>query len=105
MHLKNIFHNIPIAATAEIFDPLLQHNNITIKRIVSSGQTAPESGWFDQPENEWVLVLQGMAEITFDDGSIVAMETGDFLNIPAGRKHKVTKTSDQPNTIWLAVHY
>jgi len=105
MKLKNIFADIPEIQSTEAFETLIQNNNMRIERIVSSGQTSPESGWYDQPENEWVMVLQGFAEISFDDGSSVAMETGDFLNIAAGTKHKVTKTSRQPNTVWLAVHY
>jgi cupin 2 domain-containing protein len=35
----------------------------------------------------------------------VEMKPGDFLNIPAHRRHRVEWTTPGEPTIWLAVHY
>jgi cupin 2 domain-containing protein len=33
------------------------------------------------------------------------MNPGDFINIPAHKKHRVEWTPPEERTIWLAVHY
>jgi cupin 2 domain-containing protein len=51
-----------------------------------------------------VIVLQGAAELLFDDETI-RMKTGDAILIPARRKHRVEATTSDPPTVWLAVHF
>jgi cupin 2 domain-containing protein len=101
----NIFAQIPEILNAELFSELLQNKNIRIERIVSKGHTSPEFGWYDQKDNEWVLVLEGAGRILFEDGREVTMRQGDYLHIPAHEKHKVAWTDPDKLTIWLAVHY
>jgi cupin 2 domain-containing protein len=40
---------------------------IKIERITSNGHTSPKTGWHDQKQNEWVMVLKGDAIITFEN--------------------------------------
>ncbi|NKC20953.1 cupin domain-containing protein [Pseudoalteromonas sp. S4498] len=101
----NFLKDIPADLPEEIFETVLSHPNIRIERIVSSGHPSPSSGYYDQDENEWVLVLQGCGELTFDDGKIVTLKAGDSLNIPAHQKHKVSYTDTSEPTIWLAIFY
>ncbi|WP_420208306.1 cupin domain-containing protein [Candidatus Electronema sp. JC] len=103
--LENIFKSLPPETTKEVFDVLLQNKHIRIERIVSAGHTSPASGWYDQEENEWVIVLEGAGTILFEDGRKVTLNKGDFLHIPAHEKHKVAWTDPDRLTIWLAVHY
>jgi len=103
--VNNLFEGIAADFPDEVFDVILQHENIKIERIISSGHTSPSSGWYNQDKHEWVLILQGSATIGFEDGSSIQMQEGDYLNITAHRKHRVTKTSKNPDTIWLAIHY
>ncbi len=103
--LENIFAALPVKQRKEIFDVLLQNSNIRIERIISQGHTSPASGWYDQEDNEWVLVLEGAGTILFEDGREVKMRKGDYLHIPAHAKHKVSWTDPDRQTIWLAVHY
>ncbi|ENK2317494.1 cupin, partial [Vibrio alginolyticus] len=53
----NLFEDLPNNLDEEVFEDLLTHKNLRIERIVSTGQTSPKSGWYDQEEHEWVLVL------------------------------------------------
>ena len=102
----NIFDNIPQNAPDEIFETILQSSSIRIERIISSGQATPENEWFDQSENEWVLLLRGRAALRFEDETEDrVLETGDYLNIPAHARHRVEWTSAEEPTIWLAVFY
>ncbi len=103
--MKNIFEALPAAIENEIFEDLLKNDSIRIERILSKGQRSPESGWYDQEENEWVLVLQGSGIIGFEDGTEKKLEQGDFLNIPKRKKHKVTWTDPNNVTLWLAIFY
>jgi cupin 2 domain-containing protein len=102
---KNLFTNIPHDLDKEVVDILLQSSDIRIERILSKGHTSPESGWYDQTQHEWVILLEGAATITFEDGKETNLSKGDYLNIPAHVKHKVSWTDPDVETIWLAVFY
>ncbi|MDT8317429.1 MAG: hypothetical protein RQ824_05500, partial [bacterium] len=58
MDLKNIFESIPNNLDEEVFELLLQNENIKIERIISKGHRSPESGWYDQKKSEWVIVCR-----------------------------------------------
>jgi cupin 2 domain-containing protein len=105
MKSQNIFSNIPRNLDKELFQSLLTHDTVTIERIISKGQQSPESGWHDQDKNEWVMVLKGKAVLSFEDQSAIQLNEGDFINIPSHKKHKVTWTDPDKETVWLAVHY
>lgn len=103
--MKNIFSSLPDKLERELFKEILNYKNIRIERIVSQGHTSPENGWYDQKENEWVMVLEGSGKILFDTGVEVNLKKGDYLNIPAHTRHKVIWTDPNGMTIWLAIHY
>ncbi len=108
MIASNIFNNIPLQAKEELFEDLLCKDSIKIQRIVSDGHSSPDSGeneWYDQDSNEWVILLEGEAILSFEDEEDVRLKSGDYINIPAHTKHKVSWTTPQSKTIWLAVHY
>ncbi|MDD1779689.1 cupin domain-containing protein [Enterovibrio sp. ZSDZ35] len=101
----SLFKSLPNAQNNEVFDDLIKHPSVRIERIVSHGQCSPDEGWYDQDEHEWVIVLQGEAEITFENEQVIQLKHGDHLNIPAHTKHKVSWTKPETNTVWLAVFY
>ena len=103
--MKNLFEALPDATNAEIVEDLLKGEGIRIERIVSQGQRSPESGWYDQEENEWVIVLKGSGRIEYEDGGEDLLEEGDYVNIPRHRKHRVAWTDPDKPTVWLAVFY
>lgn len=104
MQLNNLFSEIPDKLDNELFEVLLQSKNIKIQRIVSKGHVSPETGWYDQHQNEWVLVVKGEAVITFEHEE-VSLSPGSYMNIPAHSKHKVSWTDPHSETIWLAIYY
>jgi cupin 2 domain-containing protein len=103
--MKNIFSDLPSNLKNEQFDELLRAGNVRIERIVSQGHISPEKGWYDQEENEWVLVLEGSGTILFEDNRRVTLQKGNFLDIPAHSKHRVIWTDPDERTVWLTVHY
>ena len=89
---------------AEQFVELLSRPGLRIERIVSAGQTSPPGFWYDQPQGEWVLVLQGEAGLAFEDEQEPRrLQAGDFVDIAPHRRHRVESTATP--TVWLAVHY
>ncbi len=102
---SNIFEHIPDEISNELFENIVSAENIRIERIVSKGHDSPESGWYDQDEHEWVIVLKGEAEIQFENQTTVRLASGSHLNIPAHMRHKVSWTDPDTETIWLAVYY
>ncbi len=103
--MNNLLTSLPDHVDHERLDEILRQDNIRIERILSQGHTSPKTGWYDQEENEWVVVLQGSGEITFEDGDKAQLQPGDHINIPAHRRHKVSWTDPDNFTIWLAVFY
>ncbi len=91
----------------EHHDVLLQDtaHKIRIERIVSTGQASPPRFWYDQPQNEWVMLLQGQAELAWEDSTVMQLLKGDWVFIPAHKRHRIIRTSEEPPCIWLAVHY
>ena len=70
-----------------------------------SAVTSPADGWYDQNENETVVLLRGNAIIEFDSGRRVEMKEGDMLTIYAHERHKVVFTSVNPPCTWIAVFW
>ncbi len=105
MEPGNLYRQIPDTFDEEIFELLAQGENVEIKRIISNGHTSPGTGWYDQSQYEWVLVLKGSASISFENGKVIDLNEGDYLNILPHQKHKVIRTSTATETIWLAIHY
>lgn len=100
-----LFASLPESLDAELVEQLVGTESVRIERILSQGHTSPESGWYDQDESEWVVVLRGRGRLRFDDGEEVELDAGDWIDIPAHRKHRVTWTDPDAVTVWLAVFY
>jgi len=88
---------------SEIFETLATGSSL-IERIISYGHSTPDDVWYDQERDEWVILLQGEADIMFEKKGTINLTTGDYLFIPSGIRHKVTHTSESPPCIWIAVH-
>lgn len=104
MQIENLFENIKIDKKAEQFISLFENKNIKIEKIVSNGQISAKDFWYEQEENEFVLLLDGYAIIEFEDEQI-ELNKGDFINIKSYKKHRVKYTCEEKPTIWLAIYY
>ncbi len=104
--MDNLFDAIPPEIPAEIFQVLLETNNFRLERIVSAGQATPPEKWYDQDTHEWVVLLTGGAGLRFaDEPETRVLRPGDYLLIPAHRRHRVEWTDPTQSTVWLALHY
>jgi cupin 2 domain-containing protein len=106
MKVGNLFREIPNEFPEELFDNVMETESLRIERIVSAGHASPKDCWYDQEQDEWVMVLKGSAGLRFEGwGEVVVMRPGDWVNIPAHKKHRVEWTDPEERTIWLAIHY
>ncbi|GFE60505.1 cupin domain-containing protein [Geobacter sp. AOG2] len=101
----NIFCSVPSDLPTELFEPLAQKGAVRIERILSHGQATPDGEWYDQDQDEWVLLLAGSAGLLFEgEPEPRHLTAGDYLMVPAHWRHRVVWTSPNETTIWLAVH-
>lgn len=102
--MNNIFQLADKLPNQEIFEQIISNDKILIERIISTGQITPAGQWYDQEKDEWVILLQGEAILSYFDGSNITLKSGDYVFIPAHQKHRVEYTSIEPPCIWLAIH-
>jgi cupin 2 domain-containing protein len=104
--IHNIFRKIPSELPEELVQELLTRDGLRIERIVSRGHRSPPGHWYDQDENEWVILLSGRARLVFEDGAeSIELRPGDYVEIPAHVRHRVEETSADQDAVWLAVFY
>lgn len=104
--MNSLFENIPAELPEELFNTLCSNGHVRIERIVSKGHASPEGYWYDQKQNEFVLVVQGSAGLKLEGkDDLVVLNAGDYLIVGAHVKHRVEWTDPSCDTIWLAVHY
>ncbi len=106
MKMKNLFANFPDALPEEFIEILTQNEHVRIERIVSTGHCSPTDFWYNQSQNEFVIVLQGEAKLQFEDeAEPTCLKHGDYLLIPAHKKHRVEWTAPDEPTVWLAIFF
>lgn len=104
--VKNLFANTSDNQRDELIETIIQKAGLRIEKIVSHDHCSPEGFWYDQDENEWVILLKGSAGLRFDDQEdVFILVPGDYLHIDRRQRHRVEWTDPEQDTIWLAVHY
>lgn len=101
---RNLFSGDCPAAGEERLEILASGPGWRLERIHSCLASSPASGWYDQTELEWVLVLRGSAQLQFEDEQQPRdLCVGDSLLIAPHRRHRVVATDPAPGTVWLAL--
>ena len=96
----------PTGLPDEISEVMLAGQGARIERIVSHGQASPAGFWYDQDEDEWVMLLEGEAALRIaDDDQLLRLTPGMHVHIPPHVRHRVEWTAPDRRTVWLAVFY
>ena len=61
--MSSLLKNIPADLSEEFIETLWKTDSVKIERIVSKGHASPPGFWYDQEEDEFVLVVRGSAGI------------------------------------------
>ncbi|HDS16574.1 MAG TPA: cupin domain-containing protein [Proteobacteria bacterium] len=103
---SSLLTNIPHYLPQEVFETICRGDNLRIERILSWGQASPEGFWFDQDDNEFVVLIQGRALLRIEGRKEpLRLEPGDYINLAAHVKHRVEWTEPDAVTIWLVIYY
>lgn len=100
---SNIAEELP--ALLEQVNVLAQGKSLRIERIVSRGHCSPSDFWYDQSEDEFVLLVSGAARLQLVGEQVLDLAPGDWVHIPAHVRHRVEWTDPMCTTIWLAVFW
>ena len=101
----SLLESIPAVGDEESFEDLLSSPGVRLERIVSQGHASPDGFWYDQDDDEWVVVIEGEAELQIEgESSPRPMQPGDWILLPAHCRHRVVRTAEGRPTIWLALH-
>jgi len=102
----NLMSLLPTSTPDEVFEPLLETQGLRLERIISTGQVTPPGEWLVQDWDEWVVLLTGGARLMIEGESAPReLRPDDWIIIPAKLRHRVEWTSQDPPTVWLALHY
>ena len=78
----NLGEAIPADLPEEFSEILARGKNVRIERIVSRGHASEPGFWYDQDEEEFVLVVSGKARLEFtQDPEPMVLGPGDWLVI------------------------
>jgi cupin 2 domain-containing protein len=75
---QNLFADLN-QGSGETSDTLAESRSVRVERIVSRGAASPDGFWYDQENDEWVLLARGEATLEFENGEMTEMKTGDHL--------------------------
>lgn len=105
LRIGNLRSAIPPQLPEELVSTLVERPGVRIERIVSRGHRSPDDFWYDQEESEFVVVLSGHARIELLGQGELDLRPGDYIELPAHVKHRVSWTSTEQDTVWLAIFY
>ena len=105
LSIGSLFDALPESAEDEIVERLAERSGARVERIVSTGQISPEGFWYDQDQDELVVVVRGAARLEIEGRETpLEMFPGDWVLLPSRCRHRVAWTSPDEPTVWLAVH-
>lgn len=106
MIVSNIFSDIPDDLTHEVSEEILRNGSLRMERIISKGHKTPKDQWYDQDQDEWVILLKGSAGLVIEgEQEIVVLKPGDYVLLPAHFRHRVEWTDPEEETIWMALYF
>lgn len=106
VHTASLLADLPKTLAEERFETLLQTPGLRLERILSLGHATPEGEWYDQEQDEWVLLIQGEARLRIEGcAAELSMKPGDTVLLPAHCRHRVEWTTPEEVTVWLALHH
>lgn len=97
-----VFKDLPEDSVVE---QLCQAKGFRVERVVSYGDCSPEGRWYDLDCDAWVVMIRGGVTLQLDEPEETKyVATGDWIFLPAHRRHRVESSSKEPPAIWLAVY-
>jgi cupin 2 domain-containing protein len=101
----NLFPEPSNSSSAEAVEILWSGQRFFVERIVSQGHATPPGQWYDQDTDEWAVLLGGAARRRVEGRQeLLEVRPGDYVLLPAHRRHRVDWTDPDRDSVWLANH-
>jgi cupin 2 domain-containing protein len=101
----SLFPSEPTDWTEEQIETMLDRPGVRIERILSKGHSTPEGQWYDQEDDEWVVLLKGAAQLEIEgQKDPIYLRPGEGVLLPAHCRHRVAWTDPEQTSLWLALH-
>jgi len=100
----NIFEDLPDAGAGEVIEIVAGFGQgaVRVERIISGGHASAEDFWYEQDEDEWVMLVRGEARLSIEGrDKALEMLPGDHIELPAKLRHRIDFVSD--DALWIAV--
>lgn len=97
----NLFDDTLKENNIELSQIIFENEKIMVEKIISQGEISKTDEWFDQSQDEFVILVDGYAEITYSNLTTTKLSKGDNLFIPKNVKHRVSYTSE--NCVWVCI--
>ncbi|MEL6725444.1 MAG: cupin domain-containing protein [Pseudomonadota bacterium] len=105
LEINRLVEELPEPAADEAVQVIWQTPNMRVERIVSYGHASEDGVWYDQSDDEWVMVLTGEGVLEIDgDPQQRTLGPGAAISLPAHTRHRVVSTAADEPTVWLAIH-
>ena len=78
---------VPADLPDELVTVLASGPGVRVVRIVSRGHVTPPGEWYEQAEDEFVLVVSGAARLEFGTHDL-ELRAGDWVDLSAGVRHR-----------------
>jgi cupin 2 domain-containing protein len=101
-HLRD---GIPDQLPDELVTVLARGRDVRVERIVSRGHASPDGFWYEQEEDELVLLVAGAARLEIEGRGELELQAGHWVDLPRLVRHRVAWTAPDVDTVWLAVFY
>ena|SRR5688572_11926426 len=95
---------VPADLPEELTTVLVEAGGVRVERIVSRGHASAPGAWYEQIEDEFVLLVAGAARLEFEAFDL-DLAPGDWVELPAGVRHRVAWTAEGEDTVWLALFH
>lgn len=78
----------------EIVNIFHEDKIIRIEKVIMFNKKSPEDFWYNVPENEFGVIIDGFLEIEYKDGTRQSYKKGEKFYIGANIVHRLNFTSE-----------
>ncbi|WP_052341209.1 hypothetical protein [Salinarimonas rosea] len=93
-------------STSPFVETLAESRVAKVERVVARGQRSKENFYCPQEASDFLVLLKGELELEYEgEKEPVLLGPGDFIVTQPGQNNRVSRTSEESETVWLKVSF